>query len=181
MTPDKLDPETIKGNLERAKQRRDHALAELGAATAELEWWRAGQRMFDPEGATEAKTEEATDAVIRDLIPDGFDTQNPTLRQSLLLGMRARPRSNWTVSELYDMLVTHGWIDPDAKDQGKRISDMAAVMVKDEVLERAGRGVYRLSEPLAAALERFLRPITDYRLAGKFGFPVPDRPAPRGG
>ena len=180
MTPDRLDPETIKVNLERAKQRRDHALAELSEATAELEWWRAGQRMFDPEGATEAEIEEAADAVLREVIPDGFETRNPTLRQAMLLGMRARPRSDWSVTELYDMLVLHGWIDPDAKDQGKRISDMAAVMISDKVLERAGRGVYRLPEPLAAALERRLRPINDYRLSGTLGFPVPSRPAPRG-
>lgn len=113
-------------------------------------------------------------------IPDGFETRNPTLRQAMLLGMRARPRSDWSVTELHDMPVMHVWIDPDAKDQGKRISDMAAVMISDKVLERAGRGVDRLPESLAAALERRLHPITDYELSGKLGFPVPSRPAPRG-
>jgi len=87
--------------------------------------------------------------------------------------MRANPRGEWPVNRIYDMLVTHGWIDPAAKDQGKRITDMASLMVSDDLLERAGRGVYRLPEPLAATLSRALHPITDYQLAGNQGFPVP--------
>lgn len=171
------DPQLIRENIERARARRDAALAELEAASRELQWWRAGQEMFDPEGATTARAEEAADATIKELIPQGFETPDPTLRQTVLLAMRADPRGDWPVNRIYDMLVTHGWVDPDAKDRGKRITDMAALMVQDELLERAGRGIYRLPAPLAGSLERALRPITDYRLAGSLGVPVPDRPA----
>jgi hypothetical protein len=59
----------------------------------------------------------------------------------------------------------------------KRIADMAAIMVSERLLERAGRGVYRLPETLAGALERALPPITAYRVASDLGFPVPDHKA----
>jgi hypothetical protein len=171
------DPQLIRENISRAKDRRDAALAELETASRELQWWRDGLAMFDPEGAAAEEVEEVADARIRQIIPDGFETPEPSLRQMILFALRADPHGDWPVNRIYDMLVTHRWLDPDAKDQGKRITDMASLMVNDELLERAGRGVYRLPGPLAAALSRALRPITDYGLAASQGLPVPDRPS----
>jgi hypothetical protein len=133
--------------------------------------------MFDPEAAEAEEVEEDADARIRQVLPDGFETPDPTVRQIILFAMRGDPNGDWSVNRLHDMAVTHGWIDPDAKDQGKRITDMAALMVQDGLLERVDRGVYRLPAPLGAALSRALRPITDYQLAARHGLPVPDRPS----
>lgn len=167
----------IRENIARAKARRDAALVELEAASREIEWWRQGLALFDPEAAAAEQTEEDADATIREIIPNGFETPEPTLRQMILFAMRAEPRGEWPVSRIHDMLVTHGWVDPNAKDQAKRITDMASLMVGDDLLERAGRGIYRLPVPLAAALSRALHPITDYALAARQGLPVPDRPS----
>lgn len=171
------DPQLIRDNIARAKARRDAALTEFEAASRELEWWRDGLAMFDPEAAETEEVEEDADARIRQIIPNGFETPDPTVRQMILFAMRADPYADWSVSRIHQMLSTHRWIDPDAKDMSKRITDMAALMTQDELLERVERGVYRLREPLAAALSRALRPITDYGLAGSQGLPVPDRPS----
>lgn len=136
------DPQQIRLNIERATARRDAALVELEAASRELLWWRAGQEMFDPEGAMAAGAEEAADATIKEILPQGLDTPEPTLRQTMLLAMRADPHGDWPTSRIHEMLVMHGWIDPDAKDQSKRITDMAALMAQDELLERPSRGIY---------------------------------------
>jgi len=173
------DPQIIRENIARAKTRRDAALAEFEAASREIDWWRQGLEMFDPEAAAAERVEEDADARIKQLIPEGFETPNRTVRQMILFAMRADPYGDWSVERLYNMMVTHRWIDPAAKDQSKRITDMAALMVQDELLERAERGVYRLPQSLAAALSRALRPITDYQLAGSQGLPVPDRPSLR--
>jgi len=171
------DPQLIRENIARAKARRDAALAEFEAASRELEWWRAGLAMFDPEAAEAEELEEDADARIRQIIPNGFETPDPTVRQIILFAMRGDPYGDWSVDRIYDMGVTHRWIDPDAKDQGKRITDMASLMTQDGLLERVDRGIYRLPAPLGAALSRALRPITDYRLAARHGLPVPDPPS----
>jgi hypothetical protein len=175
--PSASDPKVIRANIARAKARRDAALTEFEAASRELQWWREGLAMFDPVTAAAEELEEDADARIQQLIPDGFETPDPTMRQIILFAFRGDPRGDWSVNRIYDMAVTHGWIDPEAKDQAKRITDMAALMAQDEVLERVDRGVYRLPQPLAAALSRALRPITDYHLAGRHGLPVPERPS----
>lgn len=171
------DPQLIRDNIARAKARRDAALAEFEAASRELQWWRDGLAMFDPEAAQVEQVEEDADARIRQIIPDGFETPDPTVRQMILFAMRGDPYGDWSVTRIHDMLMTHGWVGAAAKDQGKRITDMASLMVQEEVLERVDRGVYRLPQPLGAALSRALRPITDYQLAGRHGLPVPDRPS----
>jgi len=175
------DPQVIRENIARAKARRDAALAEFEAASRELDWWRQVLEMFDPEAAVAEKSEEEAKARIRQLIPEGFETRDPTVRQMILFSMRADPHGDWSVERLYNMMVTHRWIDPATKDATRRITDMAALMTKDGFLERAERGVYRLPEPLAAALSRALHPITDYQLAGSLGLPVPDRQSLRPG
>ncbi len=171
---DHLDRETIRSNIERAQARRDAALAEYEAATAELKWWRAGQVLVEDDLASDP--DRAADTLIAELIPKGFDTTQPSLRQALLLIMRSNPRKGWSIGDYKMMLALNNWL-PQRADVNKRIADMAAIMVSERLLERAGRGVYELPEALASALERALPPITDYTVAGDLGFPVPDHPA----
>lgn len=179
MKSEGVDPKFIRENIGRAKARRDAALAEYEAASRELEWLRQGLAMFDPAAAAVEEIEEDADARIRRLIPAGFDTPDPTVRQMILFAMRADPLGDWSVDRLYNMCVTHGWIDPAATETSKRITDMAALMAREGLLERADRGVYRLPQPLGGALSRALRPITDYQLAGSRRMSVPDRPPVR--
>jgi hypothetical protein len=173
------DPRTIAENIARAKERRDAALIELEAATKELQWWRAGLAMFDPGSAAAEHAEERADAQIRDVIPEGFGTMNPSIRQLILFAMRAEPHGDWPIARIFDVLVMHGWLHPDDEAQVKRITDMTALMARENLLLRADRGVYRLPDDLAAALSRALRPITDYRIAARHGMPVPERPVVR--
>jgi hypothetical protein len=119
------------------------------------------------------------EAAVRDLLPEGFGTDRPTLRQAIMMVMRANTRTPWTVADLAMMLNLNGWLPKG--DHTKRITDMAGVMVKEGHLRRTGRGVYRLSSPLAHALESALPPITDYRTAAADGLPVPDHPAASAG
>ena len=170
------DPQVIQENIARAKARRDAALLELEAATRELDWWREGLAMFDPQAAEAETDEERADARIRQLIPDGFDTPNPSVRQMILFAMRADPYGEWSIPRISDVIVMHRWADPNAEDLLKRITDMTAAMARDELLTRIGRGVYRLPELLGGALSRALRPITDYSVAARHGLPVPERP-----
>jgi hypothetical protein len=156
------EPKQIREAIARLEARRDAALAEAEAAVRELDWWRQGLALFDPAAAEEEKHEEAADAVIAHLVPAGYDTPDQTLRQSLMLAMRADPQGEWSVRRLHDMLLTHRWAKSDTKDLSKRITDMASLMVSDGLLERRGRGVYQLPRPIAAALTRALRPISDY-------------------
>jgi hypothetical protein len=116
---------------------------------------------------------------VRNLLPDGLQTQRPALRQAILMVMRADVTSEWTVADLAMMLKLNSWLPKG--DYSKRISDMAGVMVTEGHLERTGRGVYQLSPPLGQAMSLSLPPITDYRRAAAEGLPVPDHPAAGGG
>lgn len=118
---------------------------------------------------------QESDAMLRGVLPDGVPEQ-PTLRQAILLVMRASPRTPWTTDEIARHLWMNGWT-PHQGEPTKRVSDMAHVMVKEGHLNRVGRGAYKLSELLAGAIERALPRITDYRLARDLGLPVPDHPA----
>jgi hypothetical protein len=169
------DPRTIRESLERAKLRRDAAQLELDAAVREVQWWRDGLAMFDPESVAAEQSEERADLEIRRLIPDGF-TRNPSTRQLILFAIRAQPAGEWPIARIFDVAVMHGWLDEEDKDQVKRITDMTALMAREGLLIRAGRGVYKLREDLIGALSRALHPITDYRLAARHGMPVPQRP-----
>jgi len=181
MNPPGADPSTIRENLARAEQRRDAALVELAAATRELAWWREGLAMFDPEAAAAEVAEELADAEILQIVPDGY-ARNPTTRQIVIQAIRAEPAGEWPIARIFDLAVMHGWLAAEDKEQIKRITDMTALMAREGVLTRAGRGVYRLREDLIGALSRTLHPITDYRTAGRYRLPVPPRPAlrPRG-
>lgn len=172
------DPQAIRQNIERAKQRRDAAQAELDAAVRELQWWRDGLAMFDPGSAAAEQAEEQADLDIRRLVPNGF-TRNPTTRQLILFALRAEPRGDWPIARIFDVAAMHGWIEADDQEQLKRITDMTALMAREGLLVRAGRGVYKLRDDLVGALSRALHPITDYRRAGRMGMPVPQRPALR--
>lgn len=166
-----LDPVALKASIERARERRDRAYAEYEAATRELEWLQQGVRLA---GADES--EQGGDTLLRELLPSGAQTRKPTLRQAIILVMRANPRSDWSTSDIADALAMNGWL-PRHGEATKRISDMANVMIKEGHLNRSDRGVYTLSALLADALRRALPPITDYRVAAATGLPVPDRPA----
>jgi len=171
------DSETIHGNIARAKARRDSALVELEAATRELQWWREGLSLFDPDASAAERTEEQdADAQILELIPEGFGTQNPTTRQLILFAMRADLQGEWPIARIFDVLVMHGWLRSEEEEHVKRITDMTALMARDQLLVRVGRGVYKLPEDLASALARYLHPITDYRMAARHGLPIPPRP-----
>ncbi len=171
MEASSLNPEALRENINRVRERRDRAYAEYEAANRELEWLREGLRL---SGADDA--EHAGDALLRGLLPDGAQTRKPTLRQAIILVMRANPRSDWTTNDIADALAINGW-SPRHGEATKRISDMANVMIKEGHLNRSGRGVYKLSVLLGEALRRALPPITDYRVAAANGMPVPDRPA----
>ena len=85
------DPQTIRENIERAKQRRDAAQLELDEAVRELQWWRDGLAMFDPAGAGAEQAEELADMEIRRLVPGGF-TRSPTTRQLILFAILGAAR-----------------------------------------------------------------------------------------
>jgi hypothetical protein len=169
------DPQTIRENIERLKQRRDAAQLELDEAVRELQWWRDGLAMFDPAGAAGEQAEELADIEIRRLVPDGF-TRSPTTRQLILFAIRAEPAGEWPIARIFGVAAMHRWIDADDQEQLKRITDMAALMAREGLLVRTGRGIYKLRDDLIGALSRALHPITDYRVAARLGMPVPERP-----
>ena len=169
------NPQTIRENIERAKQRRDAAQLELDEAVRELQWWRDGLAMFDPAGAVAEQAEELADAEIRRLVPDGF-TRSPTTRQLILFAIRAEPAGEWPIARIFDVAAMHRWIDADDQEQLKRITDMTALMAREGLLVRTDRGVYKLRDELIGALSRALRPITDYRGAARPGRRVRRRP-----
>jgi hypothetical protein len=175
MAPIDANPQTIRENIERAKQRRDAAQLELDEAVRELQWWRDGLAMFDPAGAAAEQSEALADLEIRRLVPDGF-TRSPTTRQLILFAIRAEPAGEWPIARIFDVAVMHRWIDADDQEQLKRITDMTALMAREGLLVRTGRGVYRLRHDFVGALSRALHPITDYRVAARLGMPVPQRP-----
>jgi hypothetical protein len=181
-----MDPELLRANLEQAEGRVRRAQAELIAAQREVFWLREGLKIYNseladadpaasaPDGGTDS-SKSAAATYLRKLLPDGLQTNRPTLRQAILIVMRADVTSPWTVGDLAMMLELNGWLPKG--DYTKRISDMAGVMVTEGHLKRAGRGVYQLSPPLALAMKMVLPPITDYRQAAAGGLPVPDHPA----
>jgi hypothetical protein len=75
----------------------------------------------------------------------------PTLRQAIVVTMRRRPAMHWTVKALTDAVIAEGWLE--GSESGKRVSDMAAVMVTDNQLRRVARGTYVLAPELAAGFE----------------------------
>jgi hypothetical protein len=183
-----IDPKLLKANLARAEERVERAQAELLAAQREVVWLREGLKIHDaaeagPDAGSANGGPESSKSVaaryVRKLLPDGVQTRRPTLRQAILIVMRAGVTSEWTVPDLAMMLRLNNWLP--RGDYSKRISDMAGVMVTEGHLKRTGRGVYRVSPPLAMAMSQALPPITDYRRAAAEGLPVPDHVAAGGG
>jgi len=74
----------------------------------------------------------------------------PSLRQAMVAVMREHPGRRWTVADLTEALDGKGWLP---ENGAKRVSDMAGEMVRLNQAVRQGRGVYKLSPELAAALE----------------------------
>jgi hypothetical protein len=175
------DPNTLREQIERAKERRDAAQREVEAAARELHWLREGLAMFDPEGAGAELAEERADMEIRRIIPEGF-TRNPSTRQLILFAIRAEPAGAWPIARIFDVAVQHRWTDAEDQEHLKRITDMTALMAREGLLKRVGRGVYMLRSDLVGALSRFLHPIADYAIAARHGLPVPQGPPirPRG-
>jgi hypothetical protein len=117
----------------------------------------------------------AAEIAVDELLPEGLGTDRPTLRQAIMLVMRAHTRGSWSVADIEGMLRLNGWLPQG--DSAKRITDVAGAMVREGHLRRTGRGIYRPSAPFALALEKFLPPITDYRTGAAGGIPAPDHPA----
>lgn len=88
-------------------------------------------------------------------MPDGF-TRSPTTRQLILFAIRAEPAGAWPIARIFDVAAMHRWIDADDQEQLKRITDMTALMAREGVLIRTGRGVYKLRDDLIGALSRAL-------------------------
>jgi hypothetical protein len=167
-----LHPDIIRANLEKARQVRDDAWLAYEEAEKQVTWWEEGARIF----GVVSEAEVSADARLRELIPDTPDGTRlkPTLKQSMLLIMRANTRATWTVDQISQMLALNNWLP--AADPSKRISDMASVMISENLLTRASRGEYLLTPDIAGALESRFPPVTDYTRMPA-GWPVPDHPA----
>jgi hypothetical protein len=147
---DELTPERIADRLKVARERKDEALARYEAASAEVAWLEEGLRLFNPDALPEP---EAQRKMLDEIFPDGpvFDQGvNPSLRQAMVIAMREHPGRRWTVADLTEALGSMGWLP---ENGAKRISDMAGEMARLNQVVRQGRGVYKLSPELAAALE----------------------------
>jgi hypothetical protein len=178
-----LDLETIRTNLKQAEERLEEAREAYEAARREVFWWQQGLKIFDRRSAQESEgarnnrepaPEDEAARYVRHFLPEGFGTRKPTLRQAIMMILRANTRSPWSVADIAFMLKLNGWL-PEG-DATKRISDLASVMVTEGHLRRVGRGTYQPSTLLALALERWLPPISDYRNAAAEGLPVADHP-----
>jgi hypothetical protein len=147
---DELNPNNIADRLGTAKERKAEALARYEAASAEVAWLEEGLRLFSPEAAPEAETPRE---ILTEIFPDGFVFDQgikPSLRQAMVVVMRDHPGRRWTVADLTDALANKGWLP---ENGAKRVSDMAGEMVRLNQAVRQGRGIYKLSPELAAALE----------------------------
>lgn len=147
---DDLTPENIADRLSAAEERKAEALARYEAASAEVAWLEEGLRLFGPDGGVERETPKA---MLTEIFPEGFVFDQgikPSLRQAMVVVMREHPGRRWTVTDLAEALDSRGWLP---ENGAKRVSDMAGDMVRLEQAVRHGRGVYKLSPELAAALE----------------------------
>lgn len=177
MTASGLDPDLIRLNVDAARQRKENALADYEAASAELAWWLQGAELA---GVTVVRDDGEPDAAnIEELFPPAalFDTggAEPTLRQAIVAHLREHPMIPFPIASIAHALVLRGWM-PDRADTQKRVSDMASLMAGEDQLQRIERGVYRLHPRLTVAFEQ--RPVTDYSRAAEMGMPVPPPIAP---
>jgi hypothetical protein len=165
----------LRANVREAEARVQAALSEYEAAKAELAWWQAGLRLLDPEAVPLTSRPQ----ILTELFPEGivFETgARPTLRQAIALVIHDAPsKASWTIPDIAQALDQHGWL-PAREDATKGVSDMAAAMYNAGQLSRLERGVYKLAPPLEAALDTAeAQPVTDYQVAARLGFPVPER------
>jgi hypothetical protein len=148
---EKLTPESIATRLRAAKRQKAEALADYEAASAEVTWLEEGLRLF---GGGDAEPDSQTPKeILTEIFPEGFvfeQNMTPSLRQAMVVVMREQPGRRWTVADLAQALDSRGWLPGNG---AKRVSDMAGDMVRLKQVVRDGRGVYKLSPELAAALE----------------------------
>jgi hypothetical protein len=147
---EKLTPENIAERLRAAEKRKAEALARYEAASAEVAWLKDGLRLFSPDAELDSETPKE---VLTEIFPEGFVFDRgiePSLRQAMVVVMREHPGRRWTVTDLAQALDSRGWLP---ENGAKRVSDMAGDMVRLKQVVRPGRGVYKLSPELAAALE----------------------------
>jgi hypothetical protein len=147
---DDLTPENIADRLKNAAERKAEALARYEAASAEVAWLEEGLRLFSPDAELDNETPKE---VLTEIFPEGFvfdQGMKPSLRQAMVVVMREHPGRRWTVTDLAQALDSKGWLP---ENGAKRVSDMAGDMVRLKQVVRSGRGVYKLSPELAAALE----------------------------
>jgi hypothetical protein len=147
---DELTPESINERLRVAEERKAEALARYEAASAEVAWLEDGLRLFSPDAAPGVETPKE---ILTEIFPEGFVFDQgikPSLRQAMVVVMREHPGRRWAVADLTEALEKRGWLP---ENGAKRISDMAGEMARLNQVVRQGRGVYKLSPELAAALE----------------------------
>lgn len=158
-----LTQEALVDALRLAEARKSQALADYQKAAAEISWLLQGLRLLDVDMDA---YEESTPA-IAELFPDlQVVGGKPTLRQAIVAVMRENPSTQWRVTDLTEELVHRGWL-PGSSEAGKRVSDMAGLMVGDDQLTRLARGVYGLAPQLAAEFELAGWPAPDF--AGRNG------------
>jgi hypothetical protein len=162
MTAGGLDPDLIRLNVDAARQRKENALADYEAASAELAWWLQGAELA---GVAVVRDDGEPDAAnIEELFPPAalFDTggAEPTLRQAIVAHLREHPMIPFPIASIAHALVLRGWM-PDRADTQKRVSDMASLMAGEDQLQRIERGgcVQTTSAPHGR-----LRTATCYRL-----------------
>ena len=154
-----LDPDSLSAGIATATARKEAAVAEYEAATAELEWLIQGASLLGLDLQADVGSEAAE---LDELIKEPASNIKPTLRQAILAFLREAPQAHITIPTLAAALNKRGWL-PDRADAQKAVSDMAALMANENQLERVGRGVYRLHPRLALGLES--RTATESRLA----------------
>ena len=150
----------IHANVLAATERKEAALAEYEAASAELAWWLQGAELAGLV-VEDGDTPDVADYV--ELFPPGayFETSSvmPTLRQAVVAHLREHPVMPSSIAALTQALVLRGWL-PEREDAQKRVSDIAGLMASDGQLQRVERGVYRLRPRLAAAFDQPPSPTT---------------------
>jgi hypothetical protein len=170
VTPlDPADPNSLRSSLHFARKRRDEAWVSFESAVREVAWLERGLQLYGHVDLDE----QMADTFLKSLLPEGVQNR-PSLKQAMLLIMRANVWDTWSIDEIARMLNINGWLP--RSDAGKRISDMASVMKADGILDPTGpRGEYKLKYEIADALVRMFPPITDYRYASEIdAIVVPD-------
>ncbi len=126
--------ESVAAGVSAATTRKAAAIAEYEAATAELEWLQQGAMLL----GLDVPKDEASE--LDELAASHASGKRPTLRQAILTLATEAPDMQMTIPALAAALRARDWL-PDRADAQKGVSDMAAAMATDDLLERIGRGV----------------------------------------